>query len=125
MNKPLTWLIKGAALIVIGGYLLTYLNLEKNPSLTFSNPSISDLKYKQLDEKHVNAEFAAKRDFMDYEKYGSTIFCNSSINSWIESLSYSKQMDLYIFGKDTDLSEWDNAIKHYENERSRCRDFIP
>ena len=47
------------------------------------------------------------------------------MNSWIESLSYSKQMDLYISEKDTDLSEWANAIKHYENERSRCRYFIP
>ena len=47
------------------------------------------------------------------------------MNSWIESLNYSKQMDLYIFGKDADLSEWDKAIKDYENERSRCRDFNP
>ena len=83
------------------------------------------MKYKQIDKKRVNAEFAAKRDFVDYEKYGSTTFCNSSMNSWIASLSYSKQMDLYISEKDTDLSEWANAMKHYENERSRCRDFIP
>ena len=32
-------------------------------------------------------------------------------------------MDLYISGKDANLSEWDNAIEDYENERSRCKDF--
>ena len=47
------------------------------------------------------------------------------MNSWIESVNYSKQMDLYILGKDADLSKWDNAIKDYENERSKCRDFNP
>ena len=55
----------------------------------------------------------------------SEIFCNASINSWIESVNYSKQIDLYIFGKDANLSEWNNAIKDFENERSRCRDFHP
>ena len=114
-----------AVLIFIGGCLLTYLNLEKKPSLIFSKPTIEDLKYKELDKKRANAEFAAKRDSIDYDKFGSTIFCNSSMNSWIESLNYYKQMDLYIFGKDADLSEWDNAIKNYENERSRCKDFDP
>ena len=81
--------------------------------------------YKELDKKRVNAEFSAKRDFIDYSKFVSTIFCNASMNSWIESVNYSKQMDLYIFGKDADLSEWDSAIKDYENERSRCKDFNP
>ena len=123
MDKAITWLIRGAVLIFIGGCLLTYLNLEKKPSLIFSKPTIEDLKYKELDKKRTKAEFAAKRDSIDYDKFGSTIFCNSSINSWIESVNYSKQMDLYIFGKDTDLSEWDNAIKEYENERSRCKDY--
>ena len=47
------------------------------------------------------------------------------MNSWIESVNYSKQMNLYIFGQDADLSEWDSAIKDYENERSRCKDFNP
>ena len=28
-------------------------------------------------------------------------------------------MDLYIFGKNADLSEWDNAIKNYKKERSK------
>ena len=125
MDKAITWLIRGAVLIFIGGCLLTYLNLEKKPSLIFSKPTIEDLKYKELDKKRANAEFAAKRDSIDYDKFGSTIFCNSSMNSWIESVNYSKQMDLYIFGKDADLSEWDNAIKDYENERSKCRDFNP
>ena len=32
-------------------------------------------------------------------------------------------MDLHILWKDVDLSKWDNAIKDYENERSKCRDF--
>ncbi len=125
MDKTITWLIKGAVLIVMGGCLIAYLNLEKKPSLIFSQPTIDDLKYKELDKKRANAEFAAKRDSIDYDKFGSTIFCNSSMNSWIESVNYSKQMDLYILGKDADLSGWDNSIKDYENERSRCRDFNP
>ena len=29
-------------------------------------------------------------------------------------------MELYISGKEADLSEWDTAIKDYENERSKC-----
>ena len=33
-------------------------------------------------------------------------------------------MDLYIPRKEVDLSEWETAIKDYENERSKCRDFI-
>ena len=125
MVKTTTWLIRGVVLIFIVGFLLAYSNLEKKPSLFFSKTSIEDLRYKALDKKRANAEFAAKRDYTDYRKFGSTIFCNSSMNSWIESVNYSKQMDLYIFGKDADLSEWDNAIKDYENERSRCRDFNP
>ena len=125
MNKTITWLIRGAVLIVIVGCLLSYLNFKKKTSLIFSKPTIEDLKYKELDKKRANAEFAAKRDSIDYDKFGSSIFCNSSINSWIESVNYSKQMDLYIFGKDADLSDWDNSIKDYENERSRCRDFKP
>ena len=91
--------------------------------MLFSKPSIEDLKYKDLDKKRKNAEFAAIRDFIDYGKFGSINFCNSSFNSWIESVNYSKQMDLYIMGKDTDLSKWDNAIKDYENLNSKCRDF--
>ena len=83
------------------------------------------MKYKELDKKQANAEFAAKRNTEDHNKFGSTIFCNSSMNSWIESINYSKQMDLYIFGKDADLLELDNTIKDYENERSRCKDFNP
>ena len=125
MDKAITWLIRGAVLIFIGGSLLIYLNLEKKPSLIFSKPTIEDLKYTELYKKRGNAEFAAKRDSIDYDKFGSTIFCNSSMNSWIESVNYSKQMDLYIFGKDADLSEWDSAIKGYENERARCKDFNP
>ena len=123
MDKTITWIIRRAVLFIIGGCLLAYLNLEKNPSLIFSKPTIEDLKYKALDKKRANAEFAAKRDSINYHKFGSSIFCNSSINSWIESVNYSKQMDLYIFGKDADLSKWDNAIEDYEKERPRCKDF--
>ena len=125
MDKTNTWLNRVFAVVLIGLCLIAYLNVQKKPSLLFSKPSIEDLKYKELDKKRANAEFAAKRDSLDYYKFGSTIFCNSSMNSWIESVNYSKQMDLYIFGKDADLSKWDNAIKDYENERSRCKDFNP
>ena len=98
MDKAITWLIRGAVLIFIGGCLLTYLNLEKKPSLIFSKPTIEDLKYKELDKKRANAEFAAKRDSIYYDKFGSTIFCNSSMYSWIESLYFYKQMDFSDYG---------------------------
>ena len=125
MDKTNTWLIRVFAVVLIGVCLITYLNVQKKPSLLFSKPSIEDLKYKELDKKRANAEFAAKRDYTDYEKFGSIIFCNASFNSRIESANYSKQMELYISGKEADLSEWDTAIKDYENERSKCRDFNP
>ena len=125
MNKISSWLARTATIIVIGASLIAYLNVPKKPSLLFSEPSMDDLRYKSLDKKRANAEFAANRDQTDYEKFGSIIFCTSSFNSFIESANYSKQMDLYISGKDIDLSKWDNAIKDYENERSKCRDFNP
>ena len=125
MDKTNTWLIRAFAVVLIGVALIAYLNVQKKPSLLFSKPSIEDLKYKELDKKRANAEFAAKRDYKDYEKFGSIIFCNSSFNSRIESANYAKQMELYISGKEADLSEWDTAIKDYENERSKCRDFNP
>ena len=125
MDKTINWLIGVTAFVFIGVYLIAYLNFQKKPSILFSKPSIEDLRYKDLDKKLTNEEFAAKTDYIDYSKFGSTIFCNSSFNSWIESVNYSKQMDLYIKGKDTDLSKWDNAIKDYENARSKCRDFNP
>ena len=125
MDRTNTWLIRAFAVVLIGVALIAYLNVQKKPSLLFSKPSIEDLKYKELDKKRANAEFAAKRDYTDYEKFGSIIFCNASFNSWIESANFSKQMDLYISGKEADLSEWDPAIKDYENERSKCRDFNP
>ena len=125
MDKTNTWLIRVFAVVLIGVALIAYLNVQKKPSLLFSKPSIEDLKYKELDKKRANAEFAAKRDYTDYEKFGSIIFCNASFNSRIESANYSKQMELYISGKEADLSEWDTAIKDYENERSKCRDFNP
>ena len=125
MDKTNTWLIRAFAVVLIGVAIIAYLNVQKKPSLLFSKPSIEDLKYKELDKKRANAEFAAKRDYTDYEKFGSIIFCNASFNSRIESANYSKQMELYISGKEADLSEWDTAIKDYENERSKCRDFNP
>ena len=125
MDKTSIWSIRVFALVLIGVCLIAYINVQKKPSLLFSNPSIEDLKYKELDKKRANAEFAANRDHTDYEKFGSIIFCNSSLNSFIESANYSKQMDLYISGKEADLSKWDNAIKDYENEKSKCRDFYP
>ena len=100
-------------------------DLEYKAFLLRPKPSIEDLEYKVLDKKRTNAEFAANRDYTDYEKFGSIIFCRTSFNSRIESAKYSKQMELYISGKEADLSEWDTAIKDYENERSKCRDFNP
>ena len=120
-----TWLIRVFALVLIWVCLIAYLNVQKKPSLLFSKPSIEDLEYKALEKKKANAEFAANRDYADYEKFGSIIFCNTSFNSRIESANYAKQMELYISGKEADLSEWDTAIKDYENERSKCRDFNP
>ena len=125
MDKTNTWLIRVFAVVLIGACLISYLNVEKKPSLLFSKPSIEDLKYKEFDKKRANAEFAAKRDYMDYEKFGSIIFCNASFNSRIEAATYSAQMELYISGKEADLSKWDTAIKDYENEKSKCKDFNP
>ena len=125
MDKTKTWLIRVFVVVLIGVCLISYLNVQKKPSLLFVKPSIEDLKYKELYKKWANAEFAAKRDYTDYEKFGSIIFCDASFNSWIESANYSKQMDLYISGKEADLSEWDTSIKDYVNERSKCRDFNP
>ena len=125
MDKTKTWLIRVFAVVLIGVALIAYLNVQKKPSLLFSKPSIQDLKYKELNKKRANAEFASKRDYADYEKFGSIIFCNTSFNSRIESANYAKQMELYISGKEADLLEWDTAIKNYENERSKCRDFNP
>ncbi len=139
MDKTNNWLIRVFTVVLICVCLFAYLNAHNKPSLLLSKPSIEeleykafllrpkpsieDLEYKALEKKRANAEFAAKRDFRDYEKFGSIIFCNASFNSLIESANYSKQMELYIFGKEADLSEWDTAIKDYENERAKCRDF--
>ena len=125
MDKINTWLIRVFAVVLIYVCLIAYLNVQKKPSLLFSKPSIEDLEYKALDKKRANAEFVANRDYADYEKFGSIIFCNTSFNSRIESANYAKQMEFYISGKESDLSEWDTAIKDYENERSKCRDFNP
>ena len=139
MNKTNTWLIRVFAVVLVFVCLIAYLNAQANQSLLRSSiedfdykafllrpkPSIEDLEYKALDKKRANAEYAANRDYTDYEKFGSILFCNASFNSRIESANYSKQMELYISGKEADLSELDTAIKDYENERSKCRDFNP
>ena len=125
MDRINTWLIRVFAVVLICVCLIAYLNAKKKTSLLLSRPSIEDLEYKALDKKRANAEFAANRDYTDFEKFGSIIFCKASFNSRIESANYSKQMELYISGKEADLSEWDTAIKDYENERSKCRDFNP
>ncbi len=125
MDKTTTWLIRVFAVVLICVCLFAYLNAQANQSLLRSKPSIEDLEYKALDKLRGNAEFAANRDYADYEKFGSIIFCNTSFKSRIESANYAKQMELYISGKAADLSEWDTAIKDYENERSKCRDFNP
>ena len=139
MNKNNTWLITVFAVVLIFVSLFAYLNAQVNQSLLRPsiedfdykafllrpNPSIEDLEYKALDKKRANAEFAANRDYTDYEKFGSILFCNASFNSRIESANYAKQMELYISGKEADLSALDTAIKDYENERSKCRDFNP
>ena len=123
MDKTNTWLISVFAVVLICLSLFVYLNAQANQSLL--RPSIEDLEYKALDKKRANAEFAANRDYTDYEKFGSILFCNASLNSRIESANYAKQMELYISGKEADLSKWDTAIKDYENEKSKCKDVYP
>ena len=141
MDKTNTWLIRVFAVVLICVCLIAYLNSQKKPSLLLPKPSIEnleykafllrpkpsieDLEYKAVDKLRANAEYAANRDYADYEKFGSIIFCNTSFNSRIASANYAKQMELYISGKEADLSELDTAIKDYENERSKCRDFNP
>ena len=139
MDKTNTWLIGVFAVVLICFSLFAYLNAKANSSLIRPSiedleykafllrpkPSIEDLEYKALDKKRANAEFVANRDYTDYEKFGSILFCNASFNSRIESANYSAQMELYISGKEADLSKWDTAIKDYESERSKCRDFNP
>ena len=139
MDKTNAWLIRVFAVVLVFVCLIAYLNAQVNSSLLSTTigdleykafllrpkPSIEDLEYKALDKKRANAEYSANRDYTDYEKFGSILFCNASFNSRIESANYAKQMELYISGKEADLSEWDTAIKNYENERSKCRDFNP
>ena len=125
MDKTTTWLIRGAALVVIGVGLFAFLSLGNRRSLKFSKPSIEDWRYQELDIRRQSAEDAAKREFMNYRKLGNKIFCNASMLSWIESVDYAKQMDLYILGKDADLSELNKLERDFENERLRCRDFNP
>ena len=123
MNKTNTWLIGVFSIVLICFSLFAYLNAQANQSLL--RPSIEELEYKALDKKRANAEYSANRDYTDYEKFGSILFCNASFNSRIESANYSAQMEVYISGKEADLSKWDTAIKDYENEKSKCKDVYP
>ena len=110
LDKTNTWLIGLFAVVLICFSLFAYLNAQANQSLLRPSiedfdykafllrpkPSIEDLEFKALDKKRANAEYAANRDYTDYEKFGSIIFCNTSFNSRIESANYAKQMELYI-----------------------------
>ena len=137
MDKTNTWLISVFAVVLICVSLFSYLNAQGNQSLLRVEdldykafllrpiPSIEDLEYKALDKLRANAEFAANRDYADYEKFGSILFCNSSFNSRIEAATYSAQMEKYISGKEADLSKWVTAIQDYENEKSKCKDVYP
>ena len=137
MDKTNTWLISVFAVVLICVSLFSYLNAQGNQSLLCvkdldykafllrPKPSIEDLEYKALDKLRANAEFAANRDYADYEKFGSIIFCNTSFNSRIEAATYSAQMEKYISGKEADLSKWVSAIQDYENEKSNCKDVYP
>ena len=69
MDKKITWLIRLIILFVLGGIHLSSLNLQKNTSSLVSNSSIEDVRYKELENKRYNAEFVAKRDSLDYEKF--------------------------------------------------------
>ena len=66
MDKITTWLVRVIALFIISGCLFAYLNFQKKPTLLLSKNNIEDLRYKKLDKKCSNAEFAAKRDSLDY-----------------------------------------------------------
>ena len=90
MDKTNTWLITVFAIVLICVCLIAYLNSQKQPSflrpkpsienldykafLLRPKPSIEDLEYKALDKLRANAEYAANRDYADYEKFGSIIF---------------------------------------------------
>ena len=73
MDKTTIWLVRVIALFIISGWLFAYLNFQRKPTLLLSKPSIEDLRYKELDKKCSNPEFAAKRDSLNYEKFGSNI----------------------------------------------------
>ena len=97
MDKTNTWLIGVFAVVLICVSLFSYLNAQSNQSLLRPSiedfdykafllrpiPSIEDLEYKALDKKRANAEYAANRDYTDYEKFVSILFCNASFNSRI------------------------------------------
>ena len=139
MDKTNIWLIRVFAVVLVFVCLIAYLNAQANQSilrpsiedfdykafLLRPKPSIEDLEYKALDKKRANAEYSANRDYTDYEKFGSILICNASFNSRIEAANYSAQMEVYISGKEADLSKWETVIKDYQNEKSKCKDVYP
>ena len=74
MDKTTIWLVRVIALFIISGWLFAYLNFQRKPTLLLSKPSIEDLRYKELDKKLANTEFAAQGYTLDYENFGSIIF---------------------------------------------------
>ena len=127
MDKTTTWLVRGAALIVIGGGLFAFLGSGNKTPIKIKStvPTVEDWKYKELKIRYDAAKDTAARELMMYKKLGQKIFCNASLLSEIEAVGYSKKMDLYIKGKDADTSKWDSLINQFESVRSECRDFNP
>tara|TARA_B100001057_G_scaffold171537_1_gene172345 strand:+ start:1029 stop:1424 length:396 start_codon:yes stop_codon:yes gene_type:complete len=106
MYQTFTWLIRLVGIIVFGASLIAYLNVQKKPSLLFSEPSTYDLRYKALDKKRANAEFAANRDHKDYEKFGrigfviihSIVLLNQPIIRNKRICIFSEKMQIYPNG---------------------------
>ena len=67
MNKTNTWLIRVLSVVLIGLCLITLSKCAEETSLNFLKPTIEDLKYKESDNKRSSPEFAAKRDYADFE----------------------------------------------------------
>ena len=49
----------------------------------------------------------------------------SNFDAAVEAANYSAQMEVYISGKEADLSKRDTDIKDYQNEKSKCKDVYP
>ena len=54
---------------------MPYCILKTYKTISFvSKPTIEDMRYERLTKKHVNVEFAANRDSLNYEKFGNKKF---------------------------------------------------